>query len=211
VAFGALTQLAAFGLVLIMFGAIYKTIFACTPASGRERLGLALRPYVHPDEPGHRFHQRSCTAFRCDDDICRRLLAPCAILLYASHTWGSVTLKVMHRLTARFLLLFAFLGSLAPLALAVTAEPPHACCLRRGIHHCHDSLAPESGQTVIQDASCCHGNCRRAATTAQWAHPQPELSGFSLHSNHARLVPSQSDSPSPASIEFQSTRAPPVG
>src|ERR1035438_1129938 len=85
----------------------------------------------------------------------------------------------MHRLTARLLLFLALAGSLAPLALAVTA-PTHSCCLRKGIHHCHDSLASESGQPVIQDASCCRGDCYRAVTTARWAHPQPKLAAFFL-------------------------------
>jgi hypothetical protein len=65
----------------------------------------------------------------------------------------------MHRLTARFLLLLALVGNLAPLALAATAPPPRACCLRKGVHSCHDSLASDSGQLVIRDASCCDHDC----------------------------------------------------
>jgi len=116
----------------------------------------------------------------------------------------------MHRLTARLLLLFALLGSLAPIALAVTAPPPHACCLRKGVHHCHDSLASESGQPVVQDSSCCHGDCARAVTTAQWAHPQPKPASFFLPANNVRLAASRPHSPATVSVEFQSTRAPPA-
>jgi hypothetical protein len=116
----------------------------------------------------------------------------------------------MHRLTARLLLLFVLLGSLAPLALAVTAPPPHACCLRKGVHHCHDSLASESGQPLIQGASCCHGDCTRALTTAEWAHPQPKLAAFFLEANNVRRAASRPHSPATASLEFQSTRAPPA-
>lgn len=121
-----------------------------------------------------------------------------------------ITSRAMHRLTARFLLLFALLGSLAPGALAVTAPPAHACCLRKGVHHCHDSLASETEQAVIQNGSCCHGDCARAVTTAQWAHPQPSVAAFFLQANHLRLAGSRPHSPAPASIEFQSTRAPPA-
>jgi len=37
----------------------------------------------------------------------------------------------MHRLTARLLLLIVALGIFQPLLEAFSAEPPHACCLRR--------------------------------------------------------------------------------
>jgi putative oxidoreductase len=57
VAFGVLTQLAAFGLILIMFGAIQKKMFTWHRLLGRERFGLALRSDVGPDEPGRRLHQ----------------------------------------------------------------------------------------------------------------------------------------------------------
>jgi hypothetical protein len=115
----------------------------------------------------------------------------------------------MHRLTAKLLLLFALVGSLAPIALAATAAP-HACCLRRGLHHCQDSLAPETGELIISNAGCCQGDCSRAVTTAQWAHPQPTLASFFLPSNQLRLAGSRPDSPVSASAEFQSTRAPPA-
>jgi len=128
------------------------------------------------------------------------MLAPLGVPIHTS----------MHRLTARLLLFFALVGSVAPLVLAVTAPPQHACCLRKGIHHCHDSLASESGQPVIQDASCCHGDCCRAVTTAQWAHPQPKLAAFFLQVDNVRLRCPHPDSPATACAEFQSTRAPPA-
>jgi hypothetical protein len=61
VAFGVLTQLAALGLILIMFGAIWKKISAWhTGFWGGESLRLALRSDLCPDEPGHRFYGRRC-------------------------------------------------------------------------------------------------------------------------------------------------------
>jgi hypothetical protein len=119
----------------------------------------------------------------------------------------------MHRLItkrpiAKFLLLVALLGNLAPLALAATATPPHACCIRN-VHHCHDSLTSETGQLVIRDASCCNHEGRRAITTHRWACAQPPASA-----SFARNVEPHLGQPSPASpaaevSRSQSTRAPP--
>ena len=54
----------------------------------------------------------------------------------------------MQRLIARFLLLFALAGTFVPMAQALAAAPPHACCIRK-IHQCHGSASPESTQHVI--------------------------------------------------------------
>jgi len=138
-------------------------------------------------------------------------LPPFAILFYARPTLGfGFTHNAMHRLTATLLLLFALVGSLAPLALAVAVPPTHACCLRKGIHQCHDSLTSANGQPEIRDASCCQGNCYRAVTTARWAHPQPKLEAVFLQADNLRRSRLRSDSPVAACAEFQSTRAPPA-
>jgi len=116
----------------------------------------------------------------------------------------------MQRLTARLLLLFALAGNLVPLALAITAAPPHACCVRKAAHHCHEPADGDSSQLVIRDIGCCNHDCCRAVTTAQWAHPQPKLTAFFLHPIDIHLAVSQSDSPAAASAEFQPSRAPPI-
>jgi len=116
----------------------------------------------------------------------------------------------MYRLTARLLLLFAFVGNLAPLALAVAAAPPHACCVRKGIHHCQDSLTSEAGQLVIGDSSCCNHDCCGATVSAQWAHPQSQASSLFIQSIGASLARSQADSPSAVFAGSQSSRAPPA-
>lgn len=116
----------------------------------------------------------------------------------------------MQRLTARLLLLFALAGSLVPSALALTAAPPHACCVRKAAHHCHELAATDSSQLNIRDTGCCNHDCCRAVTTAQWAHPQPKLAAFFLQPIDVHLAGSQPDSPAAASAEFQSSRAPPV-
>jgi hypothetical protein len=114
----------------------------------------------------------------------------------------------MHRLTARFLLLFALVGTFAPLALAATAAPEHACCLRKGIHQCHGS-APESDQRTLRDASCCDRDNCRAVTTSQWAHAQPATSAALMQNVEARLAESHSAAPAAKRFSSQSTRAPP--
>src|SRR5271169_3819487 len=100
----------------------------------------------------------------------------------------------MHRLTARLLLFLALVGNLVPLALAATAAPPHACCLRKGVHHCQDSLTAESEQLVIRDASCCNHDCCRAVTTSQSAHPQSRAAAFFLQTVAALLAGTETHS-----------------
>jgi len=114
----------------------------------------------------------------------------------------------MHRLTARFLLLFALVGSFAPLALAMTAATPHACCLRMAAHQCHGSR-PESGQRTIYDANCCNHDWRRAVTTSQWANPRPRTASATAQNIEARIVESHPDSPATKFFSSRSTRAPP--
>ena len=117
--------------------------------------------------------------------------------------------NTMHRPIARLLLLFALVGNLLPLALA-SASAQRACCLRKGVHHCQNSLASESEPLFIRDASCCNHDCRRAVTTAQWAHPQAKQAAFFPPTVTAPLTGTEAKSPANASAEFQSSRAPPA-
>lgn len=112
----------------------------------------------------------------------------------------------MQRLTARLLLLFALVGTFAPLALALTAAPPHACCLRKSAHQCHGS---DPDQRTFHSTSCCQNNCRRAVTTSQWAHPQPSAAPLFARNVAARLVPSTPATPARKLFASRSTRAPP--
>jgi len=117
----------------------------------------------------------------------------------------------MHRLTARLLLLFALVGTLAPLGLAVTAAPPHACCRRKASHGCHEMAVVEPSGPAIRDAKCCNQDCCRAATTTpQWAQAQPKLSAFFLRTIDLPLAASQPHFPAAASVQFPSSRAPPA-
>ncbi len=123
----------------------------------------------------------------------------------------------MHRLiakgpVARFLLLVALLGNLAPLALAATAPPP-ACCVRKAAHHCHGSLdseqLSETGQFAIRDAGACSHDCCHAVTTAQWANAQPPAAISFAPQVEAHLSQLTPVSPNTSVLGFQSTRAPP--
>jgi hypothetical protein len=70
---------------------------------------------------------------------------------------------MMQRLTARLLLLLVVVsGSFAPLLQAFSAQPPHACCLRR-LHASKDS------PLQVSDATAAHGNCCPPVTTRQSA------------------------------------------
>jgi len=122
--------------------------------------------------------------------------------------WGSDSQTEMHRLTARFLLLLALVGTFVPVALAATSAPQHACCLRIAAHQCHGS-APESDQRSVRDTACCHRDCGRAVTTSQWASPQPWAQSVIDQSIEARISESRTDSPASKLFSSQSTRAPP--
>jgi hypothetical protein len=112
----------------------------------------------------------------------------------------------MQRLTARFLLVFALVGTFVPLALAVTAAPPHACCLRKSVHQCHGS---DPDERAIRSNSCCKQNYSRAVTTSQWAHPQSSLTSFSAQTIESRQAESRVEAPANELLSSQSTRAPP--
>jgi hypothetical protein len=112
----------------------------------------------------------------------------------------------MQRLTARFLLVFALVGTFVPLTLAITAAPPHACCLRKSAHQCHGS---DPDERVIRGNSCCNQNYSRAVTISQWAHPQPSLTSVSVQTVKTRLAESRVEAPATKLFASQSTRAPP--
>jgi hypothetical protein len=116
----------------------------------------------------------------------------------------------MHRQIAKSLLFVALVGNFVPLALAATAAP-HACCIRKAVHHCHNSLASpsETGQLVIREASNCNHDCCRAVTTARWAQAQPSAAASFVQNIESYLGQYHPVSPSTEPTSFQSTRAPP--
>jgi hypothetical protein len=72
----------------------------------------------------------------------------------------------MHRLTARVLMVLLLAGVLAPVAMAISAPTPHACCLRKPMHDSRDAefQAPPG---------CCDHDCCRPLTVSQWADLGP--------------------------------------
>jgi hypothetical protein len=115
----------------------------------------------------------------------------------------------MHRWIARFLLLVALGGTFGPLARAATTAPPHACCVRKPLHHCHASVGVETEQLVIRSADCCNHECCRAITGARWAHARLSAATSFTQSVEAYLDRSTPVSPTTEFSTFQSTRAPP--
>src|SRR6266550_5526483 len=110
----------------------------------------------------------------------------------------------MHRLTARLLLILMLSGTLAPAALAISAESPHACCKRKPLHN-HGGHTSE-----FRTAGCGNHDCCRSLTVSQRAKPRPPVSGC-VGQPSATLL--QQTNPSYRIIDFsesRSARAPPT-
>jgi hypothetical protein len=67
----------------------------------------------------------------------------------------------MHRLIARFLMVQLLVGVLAPAALAMSGEPPHACCMRKGM--------AKQGSHEFRQVICFNHECCRPYTVPQAA------------------------------------------
>jgi hypothetical protein len=111
---------------------------------------------------------------------------------------------------AKFLLLLTVMGNLAPVVLAITAPNPHACCVRKSIHPCHESAASVADHAVLRSGDCCNHGCCRAVTTAQWAYPEPRSARIVLRAVNAQMSASEPNSPDAGSAHLQSARAPPA-
>jgi len=111
----------------------------------------------------------------------------------------------MQRLIARFLLMFALVGTFVPLSLAVTTARPHACCIRKAVHQCHGS---EPGQRTIGSTSCCSHDGGRAVTSRS-VHVQSPLTLDGPVSLNTRIAESTLRDPATKLYTSQSTRAPP--
>jgi hypothetical protein len=116
----------------------------------------------------------------------------------------------MRKQIARLLLLFALGGNVIPLAVAATAAPAHACCLRKAAHHCHDTSSGTANQLAVRSTSCCNHDCCRAAAISQHANPLAQRS-IARNCNVA-IGPVEAESVKAASIFFatRSSRGPPL-
>ncbi len=115
----------------------------------------------------------------------------------------------MQRLIARFLLLFTLVGTFVPLALAVSATPPHACCVRKIAHQCHGSARPESDHPAVGNANCCSHDCCRGVNTSKSAHPENFLSSVLALYVDARVPDLRFETPVTEAIASKPARAPP--
>ena len=86
------------------------------------------------------------------------------LLLLRKHQCHCMLDFLMQRLTARLLLILIALGVFQPLVEALSAEPPHACCLRR-LH------AIPNQPTQFHDGGKAGGNCCPPLTTPHTANP----------------------------------------
>ena len=69
----------------------------------------------------------------------------------------------MRRFAAHFALITIWLGSLAPFVAASEVSQLHACCLRKGMHHCQDASSEASPTNEL----------RARATKCPYAAPRP--------------------------------------
>jgi hypothetical protein len=75
----------------------------------------------------------------------------------------------MHRLTAGFVLILLLVSVFAPVALAISASAPHACCMRKPMH---DRASHNSEFQTLP--GCCQRDCCRPLTVSQWAQISPQ-------------------------------------
>lgn len=118
-------------------------------------------------------------------------------------------LKLMRRLAAHFALIAIWLGSLAPFIAASDVSQLHACCLRKGMHHCQDVSSEASPNSEL----------RALATKCPYASPRPLTSFTGLNTANFRIASPVATGAVAAqvphtkffsSFEDRSTRAPPV-
>ena len=88
----------------------------------------------------------------------------------------------MHRLTARLLLVLLLAGIFVPVAMAVNAPLPHACCMRKPMRS-HGAGSLELQAVGSQNHSCCP-----PITTAQWAELESGTDS-NIHSPVAYAAP----------------------
>ena len=105
----------------------------------------------------------------------------------------------MYRLTARLLLVLLLAGTFVPVATAVAAPAPHACCMRKPMHD-HGS-----GTLQVQAVDSRSGNCCPPVTMAHWA----EL-GSGIHSSVHPLLACLSSDLQPTRLTNQANALRPV-
>src|SRR6266567_3674669 len=91
--------------------------------------------------------------------------------------------SAMQRVTARLVLLFLLASAFAPVLQALSAEPPHACCLRK----LHSSAGRGAS---IHGSARTDGNCCPPMTTSQSGQVLGgKVTFFLAHSSDLQLEP----------------------
>ena len=109
----------------------------------------------------------------------------------------------MHRLIARLLLLIVALGIFQPSLEAFSAEPPHACCLRR-LH------AQKDQPLQLRDASKLNGNCCPPLTAPHIAQPKSGDKDTAIPLASELVVSAMNARSGKGFDSHNSSRAPPV-
>lgn len=110
----------------------------------------------------------------------------------------------MHRLTARLLLVLVLAGTCLPVAMAISAPLPHACCLRKPMHN-HGSRSRDLQAVGSENHNCCP-----PVTTAHWAELESGMDS-NIHPALAYLGPvSHAVLHSDYSNSLQPVRGPPL-
>lgn len=111
----------------------------------------------------------------------------------------------MRRLTAHFALAAIFATLLAPFALATQQSSLHACCLRKGAHHCqtdsHEAGVHSAGTACPYASPLPLITCAGLKTT-KFRVFSLYISGFVTHPNY--------DSDSAVLVRDAAARAPPI-
>ena len=135
------------------------------------------------------------------------------------------TAKIMHRWTARFLLLAMVLPALGPLALARTDQPEVMHCMRKPLQpapqtnepamHCHHAMAPAPAPDAPEksfgalDGCCQNHDCCRGLKTSEWARPASNLLSDVRLLVESAAIPQAAAHISADPAGQDSTRAPP--
>jgi hypothetical protein len=109
----------------------------------------------------------------------------------------------MHRLIARLLLYIVALGIFQPLLEAFSAEPPHACCLRRLHAHTDQPLQ-------LRDANKANGNCCPRLTTPHTAQVKSGENSVAIPHASELVFAVINASPGQGFDSHNSSRAPPA-
>jgi hypothetical protein len=111
----------------------------------------------------------------------------------------------MNRLTARLLLVGLLVSVLAPVAMAVSAPAPHACCMRKAMNN--------GGATPFEfhaPAGCCTHDCCRPLTVAHWAHLNTQDAALFTPERSGELLPADLGRFANTAHSSHSGRAPPA-